>query len=379
MTEKRLSALLFLAVIVLAPLITWFASGLKPLPLPNFSEIASGEYSYKLESKLKNNFPRKDGLSSLAWNVRYRTGTKEIDGYFITEESIIKNLDRPDAALVETVGNAIRSFARRAEVPTYFMLIPTACAVKQQELPSFSASIIYNQKSFIENVYQSFGGELYVADVYSILVANQSKYLYYNTQDSITPLGGYYVYSVLGDKMDATVRTIDNYTIEYVLDDYYGPLQAQFPYARVQPDLLSLYHFRSGSGNFSRNYLAQYTSDGQTNTQSSLYDREKLQSANPLDVYLGGIPQLVNLTIYKSDNKPTPNQTKLLLIGDATAAAYVPFLTPHYSEIQIVNAATATQEQLESINVQDYHQVLFAFSTDTYMHEENLRILHLLG
>lgn len=375
MIEKRVSAVLFLGAMLLVPLMMWFSGGFDHFAAVDLEEVISGSFAGQIEKDLKRNFPGANSLSSLAWNVRYRTGEKEIDGYFITEKSIIKNVEVPDETLVKRNSENIAAFAARTEIPTYFMLIPTACAVKQRELPDFSSSVIYNQKNLIEEVYRNLGGSIYTADVYSTLVANQEKYLYFNTEDRLTPLGGYYIYSVLGDKLDASVRTIDNYTIEYVLDGYFGTLHTKFPYARVQPDLISLYHFRSGSGNFSRSYTLKAVGGVARRTLDGLYDYAKLTGDDPMRVYFGGDAQKTTIEIRKSDNRPTPNQIKLLIIGDQTASAYVPFLTPHYSEIEIVNAATATPEQLAEVDTLYYDQVLFAFSTDTYMHNANLLAL----
>ena len=85
--------------------------------------------------------------------------------------------------------------------------------------------------------------------------------------------------------------------------------------------------------------------------------------------------QVIDIQVRNEAGKPLPNQVRLLIIGDDTARSYVPFLAPQYSEIKIVDATTATPEQIEDVDLLYYDQVLFAFSTDTYMHCENLEVL----
>ncbi|WP_312641461.1 DHHW family protein [Hydrogenoanaerobacterium sp.] len=371
MMGKRVSALIFLLLMLLVPAWTWISGGFDAFPVFDILQVASGDYAKEAEKSFRQVFPQREQLSNFAWNLRYRTGAKEIDGYFITDTSIIKNVAKPNRKLVEANNAAIMQFAQRVKTKTYFMLLPTASAVKQQSLPDFATP--YNQKSFIDDIYQSFGGELLTVDVYPMLFANQSKNLYYNTEDQITPLGGYYTYMVLGDKLGTNVNSLDKYTIEYVKHDYEGSLKTKFPYAQVKNDVITLYHYRLDK--FYRTYTIRRTEDNEYASLNDLYDRSCLLGEKPLDVYFGGMSQIVDITIKTGADKPSPNKTKLLIIGDETAKSYVPFLTPHYSEIQIINAATATPQQLSDADILYYDQVLFAFSTDTYMHCENLSVL----
>lgn len=371
MIGKRISAMFFLLMMLLVPVAMWANGGFNAFPVFNILQVASGEYSQQAEQRFEENFPQREELSNLAWNLRYRMGVKEIDGYFITDTSIIKNVGKPNRDIVKKNKSAIMEFTQRVNNKTYLMLLPTASAIKQRQLPDFATP--YNQKSFIEDVYKSFGGELLTVDVYPILFANQNKNLYYNTEDQITPLGGYYTYMVLGDKLGTNVNSLDRYTIEYVKHDYEGKLKAKFPYAQVKSDVITLYNYRLDK--FFRTYTVRRTQGNEYASMNDLYDRSSLRGENPLDVYFGGMSQIVDITIRTGSDKPSPNKTKLLIVGDETAKSYVPFLTPHYSQIQIINAVTVTPQQLADADVSSFDQVLFAFSTDTYMHCENLSVI----
>lgn len=372
MLAKRISAIVFLLILLLVPAMMWLSGGFEELPALQLDELRTGQYAAKLETCFQQNFPRREALSNFAWNLRFRTGAKEIDGYFVTDTSIIKNVGSPNTAFVRDNNEIILKFAQRVSLPTCFMLLPTASAVKQQMLPSFATP--YNQKTFIEGVYQGFGGELTTVDAYPILFSNQDKNLYYNTEDALTPLGGYYIYTVLSAKLKV-MRTnpMNTFIIEYAMHNYEGSLKTRFPYAEVKGDVITLYHYRNDK--ISRTYKIKRTEGDRVYHLNDLYDRSRLNGDKPLDVYFGGLSQLVDIEVMTGAGKPNPSQTKLLILGDETTKSYVPFLAPQFGEIKLVNATTATAEQIENIDLMYYDQVLFAFSTDTYMHNENLSVL----
>ncbi|MBC8547810.1 hypothetical protein H8711_12900 [Clostridiaceae bacterium NSJ-31] len=371
MAGKRVSALLFLLIIVSFPLAMWAQGGFAGLTAPKWGELRSGAFAARVEQTFQERFPAREELSNFAWNLRYRTGAKEIDGYYVTGSSIIKNVGSPSSQLVERNNEILLAFAERARLPSYLLLTPTASAVKQQLLPDFATP--YNQKAFIEQVYQKFGGQMVTVDVYPTLFANRDKELYYNTEDALTSLGGYYIYSVLADKLGMTAYSLDRFTIEYALHGYKGALQQKFPYAPAESDVITLFHYRLDK--FYRTYEVTRTQDGENEKLGDLYARDRLTGPRPLDVYFGGMAQVIDIQVRNEAGKPLPNQVRLLIIGDDTARSYVPFLAPQYSEIKIVDATTATPEQIEDVDLLYYDQVLFAFSTDTYMHCENLEVL----
>ena len=380
MKVKQISAVVFLLILALVPVTMWAYGSFSELPSFDsskvysgeyFEKIASGEYAVKIESFFKEHFLFKDKLSNLAWNLRFYTGAKEIDGYFVTDTSIIKNVSAPNKKLVKNTGETLLNFARRGNLPSCIMLIPTASAIKQQKLPAFATP--YNQKTFIESTYQSFGGELATVDAYPILFANQEKSLYYNTEDALTPLGGYYIYTELSQKLRITANPISRFTIEYAMHGYNGSLSVRFPYAAVKSDVLTLYHYRNDK--ISRSYKLTRTEDDTICYLNDIYDRSRLGSGTPLDVYFGGMGQMLDIKVLSASGKPTVNLTKLIIFADETAKSYVPFLAPQYDEIKIINVETITEEQISDIDLLYYDQVLFAFSTDTYMHCENLAVL----
>ena len=90
----------------------------------------------------------------------------------------------------------------------------------------------------------------------------------------------------------------------------------------------------------------------------------QLRPENSYDVVLGG---LTPVTILKSS---AGNDNSLLIFADDTVLSYIPFLMVHYSDIAIVDVQNATPEDLETVSLEEYNQVLFGVSVDTFMHQD---------
>ena len=144
MAGKRVSALLFLLIIVSFPLAMWAQGGFAGLTAPKWGELRSGAFAARVEQTFQERFPAREELSNFAWNLRYRTGAKEIDGYYVTGSSIIKNVGSPSSQLVERNNEILLAFAERARLPSYLLLTPIFFANIgiRVELPAMSWEIV---------------------------------------------------------------------------------------------------------------------------------------------------------------------------------------------------------------------------------------------
>jgi len=65
------------------------------------------------------------------------------------------------------------------------------------------------------------------------------------------------------------------------------------------------------------------------------------------------------------------NERKLLVIKDSFADCFVPFLTQHYSEIDVIAPEYMKGSVKDFVDPADYEQILFLFGIDS-MDDENL-------
>jgi hypothetical protein len=69
--------------------------------------------------------------------------------------------------------NVVLNLAEEMKFPVDFMLIPTACAIRQEYIPNYAE--IYNQKQYIDQVYKRFSGVLNCIEVYQQLLNNRNS------------------------------------------------------------------------------------------------------------------------------------------------------------------------------------------------------------
>lgn len=350
--KKRLAQLLVCAVLLFLP---FFALHNAAIPVPSAGTVMDGYFFDTLERRISDAFPFRDALRRAALRIALAGGQTEQNNIFISDEGLIKNVAEPNEQYLRRNTDAVLRFSKQVQVPTYLMLIPTASAVLQQRLPPYAE--IYNQKQLIEDVYRQMINKVMTVDVYSTLYSRRSEYIYYRTENNLTALGGYYVYSALGSRLvdRAGVQDFSRFNIEYG-GRFYGDLYRQTGYSGVRADILSMYRHAT----FSREYTVTHTGPNDNRVYHTLYPRHFIALGRPLDVYFGGVSAVTDI------RTSTPYARSLLVFGDRTALAWLPFLTHHYERVTLVDLFQLTDIQAGELNLGLYDQILFAYSTETF-------------
>lgn len=298
-----------------------------------------------------------DRLEQLAPTMLLVGGAKEQDGIFITKDYLLENIAPEDPTVLEQNLSGVESFLTMHNIPASFLLIPTACAIKQQEIPVRAE--LYNQKALISNCYARLSGKAGTVDAYSKLFAAKEQYTYFRTESNLTGLGGYYVYTALAPRMGYTARALDQFEVEQLTDNYYGTLYQRSSYKGTNPDLLTLYRF----SRYSRQYQLSLTQNGEQKNYYTLFPLHLAQLGQPKSVLLGGFEQRMDISVV------SPYEESLLIFADETALSYLPFLVVHYGNITMVDLQSCSDDMLASLVADDYDQVLFAYSVDHFIHE----------
>lgn len=360
---KRISAIFFLSAVFTVAgilLLRLTAGGAAEIEL-NLQTLVSGEFSGQMEAFSQENLPLNTLLEHLAIDFKIFGGAAEIDGVLVGETMLMKNVEEPDEEITAQNQQMIANFAQNSKQHTYLMLLPTACAIKQQELPESIA--LFNQRSFIDDVYNQLSGSVSVVDTYLKLLSGMEEYIYYRTQDNLTPMGGYLIYEQLGKRLGISpLRSIDQFDLDYSNREFYGNLYQQLPCRSIAPDRIVMYRFSK----YRREYKVTHYRDGEQWTYYTLFPEfvTQMRPENSYDVVLGG---LTPVTTLKSS---VGNDNSLLIFADDTVLSYIPFLMVHYSNIAIVDVRNATPEDLETVSLEEYNQVLFGVSVDTFMHQD---------
>jgi len=313
-----------------------------------------------LEDFLCQNLPFREELRGTALRLRMVGGAVQQDGIFLVEDGLIPDLVvTSDTTIHRANTRQILAAIKDASSPAYLMLIPTACAIYQDKLPSYVP--LYQQRSYIESTYKQFYGSAVTVDAYNALLYSDSSYLYYRTEDNLAPLGGYALYQALAPRLGFTAKPLQQFAVSYDVHDYYGDLYARWGYGGVRPDVIATYRDVTG-GHASRVLHWERFSQ---RSYGTLYPREAAATGRGTDILLGGYAPRVEIETQGA------RSSSLLVLGDRTAFAYLPFLAGHYQRITFLDLSLLTASEIAAFDPDDYSQVLFAYSLDTYLNTEH--------
>ncbi len=362
---KKLIALMLITAICFVPtkVLTDKLVDKTAFSLPAFGEIIKGGFARDADHLIFKSLIKLPILQDIATSIENIGDRREYNGVFVSEEQLLVNLKAPDEKKVDANLKAIDSFLLNHNRPTYFTLVPTACAIKQQDVPPLAS--LYNQRQFISNAYDHFSGRVTSIDAYTALFAAKDQYTYYRTESNLTGLGGYYLYHAMCSRMGLSGRSLNQFEVEHVIHDYYGDIYDMAPYSKVRPDIMTIYHF----SRYDRQYMISHADGKSVKRYYSLFPASTRRLGGFDSIIMGGMSAVTDIEIF------APYDQSLLIFADRTVLSYISFLSVHYQRVTVVDLSKADETYLKGLNVSDYDQILFAYSVDTLMHTTDFNAL----
>ncbi len=323
-------------------------------------------YASVLQRSAENSFPLFENWRSFYTALITAAGQSRIGDIYVSDERMIDILSRTDDDAVAANTEAINAFAERYPGRTVFsMIVPTASGIYSADLPMVITAT--DQQKLIDDIYFSLDRSIVTLDAYNPLFSARDDYIYFRTDRSWTAVGAYAVYEKTVRKMGFTPLSLSNYDMEYAARDYYGDLYYETYYSGTKGDLVQL--FRNKNGSFVTGVRAW---SGDTEYEySSIYYMPAAKAQDKLEIFLGG--DMYDKYTITTSNVDAP---KLLVVKGSCANMLIPFLTPHYSEITIIDADSIGREGIEKLaDPRKYDHVLFLFSADEFSTENVLRDL----
>ena len=333
-------------------------TGVGMISLANTKNIFQGFFSSQYDEIIEQNFGEafcfSDELRNIKNEALLRLGVKEYNGVFLLENKLIEDYTPPENDKTEANTQIVNIFISHNRPDVYFLLIPTQCAIEQENLSKYVS--LYNQKKAIGDIYKQISQSSEKVAGYETLFAMRSKKLYYNTHPNLTSTGGYVIYSAICKSMNKTQRQISEFSVRYVGYGFLGENYDKVLYSKIDSDFVELYDYKS----FERNYKVTHITPDGTYYYDGLYILEKEDAKDKTDIIFGGLSPVTEL---ETDG---PYTEKALILGDETAKAYLPFLINHYEKITFVDVRSKDAELLKDIEVSEYNQVIFALGIDSY-------------
>ena len=334
---------------------------LEQMPTISAKSLLSGEFMKDFETYTTDQFVGRDAWIGLKSSMERALGKKENNNvYFCDEDTLITRFDQPDATKVSENLNYVNNFVENVDIPVTFSLIPTQACIWADRLPAGAPNA--SQTDLLEQAKAAVPGATW-ADLYSSLWEHKDEDIFYRTDHHWTSLGAYYGYTALAEALGYTPVPLDAYTETVRSTEFYGTVFSSSGVRWVSPDTITTYVPDTGIT------VTSYTYDSTgkpVEVPRSLYDTSFLSVKDKYSTFLGGNQ---SLGVVKTPNTDKP---KLLIIRDSYADSLVPFLTPHFSEIHLVDLRYYKLSLADYIQQNDIDQALVLYSVPNFVTDSNL-------
>ena len=334
---------------------------LEQRPTPSVETLVSGEFMRDFETYTTDQFVGRDGWVALKSTTERLLGKEENNGvYFGADNTLITRFDKPDAEKVTKNLGYVDNFVKNVDIPVVFSLIPTQACIWADKLPEGAPNA--SQTDILDQAKAAVTGATW-ADLYTPLWDHKDEDIFYRTDHHWTSLGAYYGYTALAEALGYTPVPLDAYTETVRSTEFYGTVFSSSGVRWVSPDTITTYVPDTGIT------VTSYTYDSTgkpVEVPRSLYDTSFLSVKDKYSMFLGGNQ---SLGVVKTPNTDKP---KLLIIRDSYADSLVPFLTPHFSEIHLVDLRYYKLSLSDYIQQNDIDQALVLYSVPNFVTDSNL-------
>ena len=343
---EKITAFAVMTIITTASAATLFNSGFYKGDKITFKKLAEGGFSRTISEKTADSFPFSKELRSVAAEIGAKAGEPVVNRVYISEDRLLY-ANEYDISSADRCAAAVNAFSSSYDGAVYFTAVPTSTGIYGDSLPSYLLPV--TEKQLTEEVHNKLNSNIRRIDAYTILKNLSENYIYYRSDTKWTSYGAYCVYRTVIQKLGFIPVPYDKYAIRHVTDSYRGNLYSRTGYMESREDILDIYEYDDGT-----EIISCTGTDSQgLSREISLYDTEAANSANPYNLYLGESMEFIEI------RTTVNNEKSLLVIGDETADCFIPFLTKHYSRIDIVSADNFGEIIDKYTNKSEYEQTLF--------------------
>ena len=370
--RKKTMAMLFLVMLGVICLVNLFSKDkeysekenrmLQQKPEISLYGIESGRWMKEYESYRSDQFVGRNFWVSLKTKVDLLAGKRESNGVFKGKDSyLLEDIKEPDQEQLSQNLEAIKEFESGYQnVPFYVMLVPNAANVLSDKLPPFA--VVEDQKQIFDDIQNELDEYIHWVDVSQILKKHKSEVIYYHTDHHWTTLGAYYAFQELAASMELDISKISTMKPYAVTNDFNGTLSATSGYETGYEE--PIYIYASEQTEEMPEVVVNYVNEKKKT--ATLYDTSKLEEKDKYAVFLGGNYPLIDI-------RTTADTTdRLLLIKDSYANCMIPFLTPYFREIVVVDPRYYYGDIKELMEENDFTSVLFLYNGNTFVEDNSI-------
>ena len=329
-------------------------------PKFRLSSLISGDYDEKFEAYMDDQFVGRDMWRKLKVTVDRIGGSRLENGVYIgTNGQLLEQIEVADENHLAANIKAIKSFSEsQSKIPVRMMLVPDAANVLNHSLPALAKP--EDQTQMFSMVRKDLGDSVEWIDVSTELNKHKTEKIYYKTDHHWTTLGAFYAFQVAAPSLGIEGDLSGKYVSYAVSDSFNGMLASKSGVNFGEKEQIDIYVPTEEDTDL----IVDYVDEGKRST--SLYDSSKLKEKDQYTVFLGGNSSLLDIRTVSTSTK------RLLLVKDSFANSFIPFLTPYYREIVVVDPRYYSGTINDLMDSYRISEVLFLYSGNTFFKDNNI-------
>ena len=329
-------------------------------PKFRLSSLISGDYDEKFEAYMDDQFVGRDMWRKLKVTVDRIGGSRLENGVYIgTNGQLLEQIEVADENHLAANIKAIKSFSEsQSKIPVRMMLVPDAANVLNHSLPSLANP--EDQTQMFSMVRKDLGDSVEWIDVSTELNKHKTEKIYYKTDHHWTTLGAFYAFQAAAPSLGIEGDLSGKYVSYAVSDSFNGMLASKSGVNLGEKEQIDIYVPTEEDTDL----IVDYVDEGKRST--SLYDSSKLKEKDQYTVFLGGNSSLLDIRTVSTSTK------RLLLVKDSFANSFIPFLTPYYREIVVVDPRYYSGTINDLMDSYRISEVLFLYSGNTFFKDNNI-------
>lgn len=329
-------------------------------PKFRLSSLISGDYDEKFEAYMDDQFVGRDMWRKLKVMVDRIGGSRLENGVYIgTNGQLLEQIEVADENHLAANIKAIKSFSEsQSKIPVRMMLVPDAANVLNHSLPALAKP--EDQTQMFSMVRKDLGDSVEWIDVSTELNKHKTEKIYYKTDHHWTTLGAFYAFQAATPSLGIEGDLSGKYVSYAVSDSFNGMLASKSGVNLGEKEQIDIYVPTEEDTDL----IVDYVDEGKRST--SLYDSSKLKEKDQYTVFLGGNSSLLDIRTVSTSTK------RLLLVKDSFANSFIPFLTPYYREIVVVDPRYYSGTINDLMDSYRISEVLFLYSGNTFFKDNNI-------
>ena len=329
-------------------------------PKFRLSSLISGDYDEKFEAYMDDQFVGRDMWRKLKVTVDRFCGSRLENGVYIGRNGqLLEQIEVADENHLAANIKAIKSFSEsQKKIPVRMMLVPEAANVLNHSLPALAKP--EDQTQMFSMVRKDLGDSVEWIDVSTELNKHKTEKIYYKTDHHWTTLGAFYAFQAAAPSLGIEGDLSGKYVSHAVSNSFNGMLASKSGVNLGEKEQIDIYVPTEEDTDL----IIDYVDEGKRST--SLYDSSKLKEKDQYTVFLGGNSSLLDIRTVSTSTK------RLLLVKDSFANSFIPFLTPYYREIVVVDPRYYSGTINDLMDSYRISEVLFLYSGNTFFKDNNI-------